>query len=95
MGGLGTLSKTTYRIFSVKGVPPTPPSPTPLGTLSEKKRDYVGKIPKWRTPSPQFGNFHIFLPFFLPFYKPVNWKKKRKIWSGFRPDPPPLGIFPT
>ena len=24
----------------------------PLGTLSEKKRDYVGKIPKWRTPSP-------------------------------------------
>ena len=23
-----------------------------LGTLSEKKRDYVGKIPKWRTPLP-------------------------------------------
>ena len=24
----------------------------PLGTRSEKKRDYVGKIPKWRTPPP-------------------------------------------
>ena len=36
-----------------------------VGTWSEKKRDYVGKIPKWRTPSPQFGNFHIFLPFFF------------------------------
>ena len=74
--------------------------PPMLGTLSEKKQDYVGNIPKWRTPSPQLGNFHIFLPFFenifLPFYKPLNWKKQRKIWSGFGSDPSPsLGIFPT
>ena len=27
-----------------------------LGTPSEKKRDYVGKIPKWRTPPPSLGN---------------------------------------
>ena len=35
-----------------------------------KKRDFVGKISKWRTPSPQFGNFHIFLPFFCHFINP-------------------------
>ena len=38
-----------------------------LGTRSEKKRDYVGKIPKWRTPSPlppvwEFS--HFFTAFF-------------------------------
>ena len=31
-----------------------------LGTLSEKKRDYVGKIPKWRTPPPSLGIFTFF-----------------------------------
>ena len=49
-------------------------------------------------PSPQFGNFRIFSHFyrFLPFYKPLNWKKQRKIWSGFGSDPShPLGNFPT
>ena len=44
-------------------------------------------------PNPPFGNFHIFFTvffnLFLPFYKPLNWKKQRKIWSGFGSDPPP------
>ena len=31
-----------------------------------KKRDYVGKIPKWRTPSPHPPSLEIFT-FFLPF----------------------------
>ena len=41
-----------------------------IRVVVRKKRDYVGKIPKWRTPSPQFGNFHIFLPFFCHFISP-------------------------
>ena len=35
-----------------------------LRVIVRKKQDYVGKIPKWRAPSPQFGNFHIFTVFF-------------------------------
>ena len=41
-------------------------------------------------------NLSPYLPFFfnfLPFYKPLNWKKLRKIWSGS--DPPPVWeLFP-
>ena len=45
-------------------------------------------------PSPSLWIFTFFYHF-LPFYKPLNWKKKQlKIWSGFGSDPsPPLWEF--
>ena len=56
----------------------------------QKKNGAADPLP----PSPMFGNFHIFYRF-MPFYKPLNWKKERKIWSGFGSDPsPPFGNFP-
>ena len=62
-----------------------------LGTRSEKNGIMWGKFPSGGPPPP---NFHIFYRF-LPFYKPLNWKKQRKIWSGFGSDPsPPFGNFP-
>ena len=70
----------------------------PFKEHGQKKTRLCGKnsqVAEPLPPSPQFGNFHIFLPFFLPFYKPLNWKKQRKIWSGFGSDPSPrFGNFP-
>ena len=65
-----------------------------LRDVVRKKWDYVGKIPKWQTPSPPPPSLGLFT-FFTVFYKPLNWKKQRKIWSGFGSDPSPLfGNFP-
>ena len=53
-----------------------------LRNVVRKKGIMWGKFPSGgppRLPSfPQFWNFHIFLPFLLPFYKPLNWKKTEK-----------------
>ena len=52
------------------------------GRAQKEKRDYVGKVPKRRTPSPHPPSLGIFtfLTVFLllPFYKPLNWKKNRE-----------------
>ena len=46
-------------------------------------------------PLPPVWEFSHFFTVFLPFYKPLNWKKQRKIWSGFGSNPsPPFGNFP-
>ena len=42
-----------------------------IGTWSEKKRAYVGKIPMWQTPSPlppSLGSFTFFTVFFNIFF---------------------------
>ena len=51
------------------------------------------KFPSGGPPPPSLGIFTFFtvlLKYFLPFYKPLNWKKQRKIWSGFGSVPSPL-----
>ena len=40
-------------------------------------------------PLPPVWEFSHSFTVFLPFYKPLNWKKQRKIWSGFGSDPSP------
>ena len=45
-------------------------------------------------PTPPVWEFSHFSTGFLPFYKPLNWKKQRKIWSGFGSDlSPQFGNF--
>ena len=50
--------------------------------VREQKRDYVGKIPKRRTPPPtppvwEFSHFFtVFVKLVMPFYKLLNWKKQ-------------------
>ena len=61
-----------------------------------KKRDYVGKIPKWRTPSPSppslgiFAFFYRFFKiFFCHFISPwIGKNKKNMEWVWVRPLPP-------
>ena len=80
-----------------------------LGSLSEKKQDYVGKIPRWQTSPPRLGN---------PCYQKKSWvyfsfynlsnifglhqkitilnKLNRHQEVGLGQTPPPsLGIFRT
>ena len=79
-------------IFSVKG--------SLRSVLREKNGIMWEKFPSGGPPphTPPVWEFSHFLPFFLififlPFYKPLNWKKLRKIWSGS--DPPPVWeLFP-
>ena len=54
----------------------------------KKKRYYVGKIPTWADPLPQYGNFFDKIPFFsedVP--KRKNLKKSRLLMTK----PPPQG----
>ena len=55
------------------------------------------KFPSGRPPSPlpPVWEFSHFLPFFLPFYKPLNWKKNREKYgvSWGQTPPPPLWEF--
>ena len=50
------------------------------GRHLREKRDYVGKIPKRRTPTPpvwEFSHFFtVFVKLVMPFYKLLNWKKQ-------------------
>ena len=48
-----------------------------------------GKFPSGGPPPPSLGIF-IFFTVFLPFYKPLNWKKTEKSmeWVWVRPFPP-------
>ena len=53
----------------------------------------MGKIPKWRSPSPQFGNFHIFFTVFCHFISPWIGKNREKYGVGLGQTPPPLWEF--
>ena len=65
-----------------------------LGRWSEKIRIMWEKFPSGRPPPPPFWEFSDFFYRFLPFNKPLNWKKQKKVWSGFGSDPsPPLWEF--
>ena len=70
-----------------------------LRKVVRKKRDYVGKIPKWRTPSPpppSLGIFTFFYRFFAFLKAPELEKNREKYGMGLgQTPPPPLGIFPT
>ena len=53
--------------------------PANKGRHLREKRDYVGKIPKRRTPPPvwEFSHFFtVFVKLVMPFYKLRNWKKR-------------------
>ena len=53
------------------------------------RKGLCGKNSQVADPLPPVWEFSHFFTVFLPFYKPLNWKKQRKIWSGFGSDPSP------
>ena len=63
----------------------------------QKKTGLCGKnsqVADPLTPSPQFGNFHIFLPFFCHFISPWIGKNREKYGVGLgQTAPPQFGNF--